>query len=70
MKTKNTTIQELQYELARVCKAHDDLIDTYEGKLAHLGIPKDELGFEPLRVNLPFGDQLGLGPAGLISKNQ
>ncbi|KAK9711055.1 hypothetical protein QE152_g25648, partial [Popillia japonica] len=51
---KNQTIKDLQYELARVCKAHDDLVDTYEEKLVQYGIPKNELGFIPMRV-LPEG---------------
>ncbi|XP_044761547.1 dynein regulatory complex subunit 4 [Coccinella septempunctata] len=67
---KNATINDLQYELARVCKAHDDLLDTYEEKLHEYGIPKIELGFIPLRT-VPEG-QGGLpkGPAGLVTKNR
>ncbi|GJQ73118.1 hypothetical protein Trydic_g1746 [Trypoxylus dichotomus] len=67
---KNQTIKDLQYELARVCKAHDDLVDTYEEKLVQYGIPKNELGFIPMRV-LPEG-QAGhaRGPAGLVTKNK
>ncbi|XP_055844121.1 dynein regulatory complex subunit 4 [Episyrphus balteatus] len=68
LKSKNNTIQELRYELARVCKAHDDLLATYEAKLTQFGIPKDEMGFEPLRTagKIKFGS----GPAGLVAKNQ
>ncbi|XP_055912077.1 dynein regulatory complex subunit 4 [Eupeodes corollae] len=68
LKVKNNTIQELHYELARVCKAHDDLLATYEAKLVQFGIPRDELGFEPLRTagKIKFGS----GPAGLVAKNQ
>lgn len=67
---KNAIINDLQYELARVCKAHDDLLDTYEEKLHEYGIPKIELGFIPLRT-VPEG-QGGLpkGPAGLVTKNR
>ncbi|KAJ3619672.1 hypothetical protein MTP99_005336 [Tenebrio molitor] len=67
---KNTVIHDLQYELARVCKAHDDLLDTYEDKLQQYGIAKEELGFVPLRI-LPDGQGgLAKGPAGLVTKNR
>ncbi|KAL1512599.1 hypothetical protein ABEB36_002163 [Hypothenemus hampei] len=67
---KNTTIRDLQYELAKACKAHDDLLATFEEKLKFYGIPKSELGFVPLRV-VPQG-QAGLahGPAGLVAQNK
>merc|ERR1739845_95931 len=42
---KNAAIKDLQYELARVCKAHNDLLRTYESKLSAFGVPIDELGF-------------------------
>ncbi|XP_011164646.2 dynein regulatory complex subunit 4 [Solenopsis invicta] len=66
---KNTAIQDLQYELAKVCKAHDDLLAAYESKLQEYGIPKAELGFQPLRMKIT-GAKLGLGPAGLVTVNQ
>ncbi|KAJ8977985.1 hypothetical protein NQ317_004529 [Molorchus minor] len=47
---KDATISDLQYDLARVGKAHDDLLETYEQKLKNFGIPKEELGFVPLRI--------------------
>merc|ERR1711971_557444 len=46
--SKNSAIKDLQYELARVCKAHNDLLRTYEAKLLQFGIPTEELGFKPL----------------------
>ncbi|RZC42859.1 growth arrest-specific protein 8 [Asbolus verrucosus] len=67
---KNTVIHDLQYELARVCKAHDDLLDTYEAKLQQYGIPKDELGFVPLRILPESQGGLAKGPAGLVTKNR
>ncbi|XP_076241899.1 growth arrest specific protein 8 [Calliopsis andreniformis] len=66
---KNTAIQDLQYELAKVCKAHDDLLRTYEAKLKEYGIPKCELGFQPLRGKA-VSTKLGLGPAGLVTTNR
>lgn len=64
--SKNSAIKDLQYELARVCKAHNDLLRTYEAKLQQFGIPTDELGFKPLESTVG-GQQLGQGPAGLVS---
>ncbi|XP_031550394.1 dynein regulatory complex subunit 4-like [Actinia tenebrosa] len=64
--SKNSAIKDLQYELARVCKAHNDLIRTYEAKLSSFGVPTEELGFRPLESNVG-GQQLGKGPAGLVA---
>lgn len=67
---KNATISDLQYELARVCKMHDDLLETFEDKLVQFGIPKVELGFVPLRI-VPEGQGgLSTAPAGLVAKNR
>merc|ERR1712070_1305508 len=54
---KNGAIKDLQYELARVTKAHNDVIRVYESKLTEFGIPVEELGFRPLLTNT------GTGPA-------
>ncbi|ESO95089.1 hypothetical protein LOTGIDRAFT_215253 [Lottia gigantea] len=64
--SKNSAIKDLQYELARVCKAHNDLLRTYESKLNQFGIPTEELGFKPLESTVG-GQALGQGPAGLVS---
>merc|ERR1712002_452136 len=64
--SKNSAIKDLQYELARVCKAHNDLLRTYESKPASFGIPPEELGFKPLETTIA-GQELGKGPAGLVS---
>nr|XP_033798757.1 dynein regulatory complex subunit 4 isoform X2 [Geotrypetes seraphini] len=64
--SKNNAIKELQYELARVCKAHNDLLRAYEAKLQAFGIPLEELGFKPLETTV-VGKKLGQGPAGLVS---
>ncbi|KAM3877230.1 dynein regulatory complex subunit 4 [Diretmus argenteus] len=64
--SKNISIKDLQYEIARVCKAHNDLLRTYEAKLRAFGIPVEELGFKPLESSLA-GQTLGQGPAGLVS---
>ncbi|XP_044731662.1 dynein regulatory complex subunit 4 [Chrysoperla carnea] len=72
LKDKNNLIQDLQYELARVCKMHDDLLRTYEAKLQQFGIAKEELGFTPLRASktAPANvENLGQGPAGLVCQN-
>lgn len=62
MDEKNKTIQELQYELERVSKAHNDVIRTYEAKMHQFGIPKEELGFRPLI------SKTSAAPAGLVAK--
>lgn len=66
LKSKNDQLQDLRYELARVCKAHDDLLLTYEAKMVQFGIPLEELGFQPIRTTGSL--KLGTGPAGLVSK--
>ena len=53
-------IKALQYDVAKVSKAHNDLIRVYEAKLTEFGIPVDELGFRPLVTNT------STGPAGLV----
>ncbi|XP_025116147.1 dynein regulatory complex subunit 4-like [Pomacea canaliculata] len=64
--SKNSAIKDLQYELARVCKAHNDLLRTNESKLQQFGVPIEELGFKPLESTVG-GQSLGQGPAGLVS---
>jgi hypothetical protein len=64
--SKNSAIKDLQYELARVCKAHNDLMRTYESKLTQFGVPTEELGFKALESTVG-GQQLGQGAAGLVS---
>lgn len=66
LKTKNDKIENLQYELAKVCKAHDDLLRTFTVKMEQFGIPKEELGFEPLKMNATV--KYSSGPAGLVAK--
>mmetsp|Transcript_67360 Transcript_67360/g.140347 ORF Transcript_67360/g.140347 Transcript_67360/m.140347 type:complete len:557 (-) Transcript_67360:135-1805(-) len=57
---KNKAIKDLQYELARVTKAHNDVINVYNAKLSEFGIPLDELGFKPLHALTTTA------PAGLV----
>ena len=64
--SKNSAIKDLQYELARVCKAHNDLLRTFEAKMAQYGMPLEELGFKPLETTIG-AQKLGKGPAGLVS---
>merc|ERR1719502_949772 len=52
---KNGAIKDLQYELARVTKAHNDVIRVYESKLTEFGIPVEELGFRPLVTSTGTG---------------
>jgi chromosome segregation ATPase len=57
---KNQHNKHLQLEVARVQKAHDDLIRTYEARLVDLGIPESERNILAPRTNLTAA------PAGLI----
>ncbi|XP_077060481.1 dynein regulatory complex subunit 4 isoform X3 [Siphateles boraxobius] len=66
LESKNHTITDLQYEVARVCKAYNDLLKTSEAKLRAFGIPVEELGFKPLESSVA-GQSLGQGPAALVS---
>ena len=63
LEEKNRAIKDLQFEIARVIKGHNDLIRTYEAKLSEYGIPKQELGFDPLKT------ETSTGPAGLVARN-
>ena len=58
--SKNQLIKALQYDVAKVSKAHNDLIRVYEAKLAEFGVPVEELGFRPLVTSV------NAGPAGLV----
>jgi len=58
---KNKAIKDLQYELARVTKAHNDVISVYNSKLSEFGIPVEELGFKPLHALTTTA------PAGLVA---
>lgn len=48
---KNERICDLRYELARIGKAHDDLLEIFKAKMIKYGIPIEELG-PALNVNL------------------
>lgn len=45
---KNAAIENLEYELAKATKSHNDLINIYQAKMSAAGVPADELVFEPL----------------------
>lgn len=49
---KNEKIQDLRYELARVSKAHDDLLEMFKAKMIKYGIPIEEVG-ATLPLNQP-----------------
>ncbi|NXQ82123.1 DRC4 protein, partial [Nyctibius grandis] len=48
LNSKNSTIRDMQLQLARVCKAYNDMLQTFKAKLTAFGIPLDNLGFTPL----------------------
>ncbi|KAI8929793.1 growth arrest-specific protein 8 [Entophlyctis helioformis] len=62
LNAKNQQIKELQYDLAKVTKAHNDMIRVYEAKLTEFSIPIEELGFKPLMV----ATKTAPNPAGLV----
>lgn len=59
---KNKRIRELEFELEKVTKAHNDVIRVYESKLAQYGIPPEELAIVPLLATATT-----TAPAGLVS---
>jgi len=65
--SKNNAIKDLRFEVARLAKAHNDLIMTCTAHLESSGIRKEDLGFEPLSPQNKK-QQLGKGVAGLVSK--
>jgi len=58
---KNTLIKNLKYSIHHATKAYNDAIRVYEAKLVEFGIPKEELGFQPLETIT------SIMPAGLVS---
>ncbi|XP_041983105.1 dynein regulatory complex subunit 4 [Aricia agestis] len=69
LKFKDNQLEDMKYEVARLRKAHDDLLATYEAKLAKLGVSPDELGFKPLKSIAISSMVIGQGPAGLVTKD-
>jgi growth arrest-specific protein 8 len=65
---KNDKIQELRYTVAKISKAHEELLACVQSKMAQFGIPMEELGFEPLQM--PRNIVLSIGPAGLVAKHK
>jgi growth arrest-specific protein 8 len=57
---KNAAISQLERDLLKVSKAHNDVIHVYEAKLRAFGLPPEELGFSPLLTHT------SPGPAGLV----
>lgn len=53
IEAKNQSVRDLQQELERVVRAHNDVIRHYEARLVEYGIPKEELGFRPVIERLP-----------------
>nr|KAJ3423015.1 Dynein regulatory complex subunit 4 [Polyrhizophydium stewartii] len=63
LNAKNQQIKELQYDLSKVTKAHNDMIRVYEAKLTEFSIPIEELGFKPLMV----ATKTAPNPAGFVA---
>lgn len=58
---RNVMVDDLQYEVARVTKAYNDVIRTYGSKLMEFGIPPEEVELRPLPT------QTSTLPAGLVA---
>jgi len=64
---RNKQIKNLQYAVARVAKAHNDILRVYSAKLAELGVPVDEDEFPALsQGGAGGGMSTTTGPAGLV----
>jgi hypothetical protein len=58
IKLKNQEIQKLQFLIHQATKAYNDCLRVYEAKLVSLGVPSEDLDFEPLETitsQLPIG---------------
>ncbi|KAJ3116589.1 Dynein regulatory complex subunit 4 [Phlyctochytrium bullatum] len=64
MEGKNRQIKDLQYDLAKITKAYNDMIRVYEAKLTEFNIPLEEIGFKPL---VPKAKGVNANPAGLVA---
>ena len=51
---KNARINQLEVELAKVQRAHNDILRVYEQKMEKFGIPKEELGFAVMPESVEF----------------
>jgi hypothetical protein len=60
---RNVMVTDLQYEVARVTKAYNDVIRTYGSKLMEFGIPPEEVQLRALPT------QTSTLPAGLVPSN-
>ena len=64
---RNGQIKHLQYAVARVAKAHNDVLRVYSAKLAELGVPVDAEDFPALSQGAGApGLATTSGPAGLV----
>lgn len=63
---RNSQIKNLEFAVARVTKAHNDVLRVYEAKLSELGVPLDEEEFH--HIGPLTGGGITTGPAGLVVK--
>jgi len=59
---KNTLVKDLEYQIHQATKAYNDTISVFESKLVEMGVPPEELGFEPIPS---VTSQM---PAGLVTR--
>lgn len=48
LSAKNEHMEEITYQIAKMTKAHNDVVRVYQAKLAKLGIPEDQLDLEEI----------------------
>jgi DNA repair exonuclease SbcCD ATPase subunit len=51
---KTAKINQLEIDLTKVQKAHNDILTLYEQKMAKFGIPKEEIGFQTVQETVDY----------------
>jgi growth arrest-specific protein 8 len=62
---RNSLINDLQYQVAKVGKSYNDALRTLDSKLEEFGIPPEDTGFQPLQTT-----QTSTLPAGLVTSKK
>ncbi|XP_059485805.1 dynein regulatory complex subunit 4 [Neocloeon triangulifer] len=64
LKKKEAAISRLQFELAKACKAHNQMLSTFEGRFQEFGLTCKDLDLSPLKPG-PFCPAIRSGPSTL-----
>jgi hypothetical protein len=68
IKKKDAAISRLQFDLAKACKAHNDMLHDVETRLKEFGLPVNDLKFSALRPG-PHCPSIRSGPLSGSSKS-